>query len=435
MITKKGFAFLVFSIVAIVSAQTPPAPPPRLTLQDAVGLAVQNHPQVLTAQHEINVANQQIIEARAPYYPAVTADATGSEANHTARIGAGFLNAPSLFTRLGQGVNFSQLITDVGRTSNLVASSRLQAQASTQNYQATRYDIVLQVNRAYYDVLHSQSVVRVAEETVAARQLLLDQVSALAKNNLRSQLDVSFADVNVSEAKLLLLRAQDSVQETFAELMRSIGSDQPAHYQLVDEPLPTGPPATVNELIAQALNNRPELASFRFSRDSAYRFYEAEKDLSHPTVSLVGTAGFLPLINQVGSTPIASEYEGAAVNFSIPVMNGHLFTARREAARYKAMEADQRLRDEQERVVRDVRVAWSGATNAFQRIDVTAQFLRQAALALDLAQGRYNLGLSSIVELTQAQLNQTQAEIENLSAKYDYQTQYSVLQYTIGNLR
>ena len=74
-------------------------------------------------------------------------------------------------------------------------------------------------------------------------------------------------------------------------------------------------------------------------------------------------------------------------------------------------------------------------TNAYQRIDVTAQFLRQAALALDLAQGRYNLGLASIVELTQSQLNQTQAEIENLSAKYDYQTQYSVLQYTVGNLR
>jgi len=435
MIMKKAYLFLAFSIVGIGSAQTPPAQPPRLTLQDAVGMAIQNHPQVLAAQSEVNVANQQVVEARAPYYPALSADVTGSEANHGARIGAGFLNAPSLFTRLGQGVTFSQLITDVGRTSNLVASSRLQAQASTQNYQATRYDTVLQVNRAYYDVLHAQSVVRVAEETVAARQLLLDQVGALARNNLRSQLDVSFADVNVSEAKLLLLRAQDSVQETFAELMRSIGSDQPANYQLVDEPLPTGPPATADQLIAQALNNRPELAGLRFSRDSAYKFYEAEKDLSHPTVSLTGVAGFLPLINQVGSTPIAAEYEGAAVNVSFPVMNGHLFTARREAARYRAMETDQRLRDEQERVVRDVRVAWSGATNAFQRIDVTAQFLRQAALALDLAQGRYNLGLSSIIELTQAQLNQTQAEIENLSARYDYQTQYSVLQYTIGNLR
>ncbi|MGO9228319.1 MAG: TolC family protein [Bryobacteraceae bacterium] len=66
---------------------------------------------------------------------------------------------------------------------------------------------------------------------------------------------------------------------------------------------------------------------------------------------------------------------------------------------------------------------------------VTAQLLRQAALALDLAQGRYNLGLSGIVELTQAQLNATTAEIENLSAKYDYQSQYAGLQYTLGALR
>ena len=73
--------------------------------------------------------------------------------------------------------------------------------------------------------------------------------------------------------------------------------------------------------------------------------------------------------------------------------------------------------------------------NAFQRIDVTAQFLRQAALALDLAQGRYNLGLASIVELTQAQLNVTQAEIENLSSKYDYQTQNAALRYSAGQLR
>src|SRR6202040_2728001 len=109
-------------------------------------------------------------------------------------------------------------------------------------------------------------------------------------------------------------------------------------------------------------------------------------------------------------------------------------SARREAARQRAMEADQRLRDQQERVARDVLVAWAGAITAFQRIDVTAQFLRQAALALDLARGRYNLGLSSVVELTQAQLNQTQAEIENLSAKYDYQSQNAALQYTVGLL-
>ena len=206
-------------------AQTP-RPPPKLTLKDAEALAIKNHPQILAAQSEVGYANQQVVETRSAYYPTVAADLTGSEANNGARIGAGFLTDSRLFNRFGQGITLSQLITDVGRTSNLVASSRFNAQASEQNSQATRYDVLLQVNRSYFDVLHAQSLVRVAEETVAARQLLFDQVSSLAKNNLRSQLDVSFADVNVSEAKLLLLRAQDSVQEAYAELSRALGSDQ-----------------------------------------------------------------------------------------------------------------------------------------------------------------------------------------------------------------
>ena len=81
-----------------------------------------------------------------------------------------------------------------------------------------------------------------------------------------------------------------------------------------------------------------------------------------------------------------------------------------------------------------MRAARTGTVTAYQRMDVTAQFLRRAALSLDLAEGRYNLGLSSIVELTQAQLNLMQAEIENLSAKYGYHMQCAALQFTIGAL-
>ena len=432
---KGKWALLIWTLFGNIQIVFAQAPPPKLTLKDAEALAIKNHPQVLAAQSEVGYANQQVIETRSAYYPTVAADITGSAANRGSRIGAGYLTDSRLFNRFGQGIALSQLITDAGRTPNLVASSRLSAQASEQNFQATRYDVLLQVNRSYFDVLHAQSLVRVGEETVAARQLMFDHVNSLAKNNLRSQLDVSFADVNVSEAKLLLLRAQDSVQESYAELSRALGSDQVINYQLVDEPLPPSPPAKADDLIAQAMSNRPELAGLRYSREAAYRFVDAEKDLTRPTVSLVGVAGYIPYIAQLTSQAIPSEYGGAAVNVQIPVFNGHLFSARREAARYRALEADQNLRNEQERVARDVRVAWASAMTAFQRIDVTAQFLRQASLALDLAQGRYNLGLSSIVELTQAQLNLTQAEIENLSAKYDYQGQYSVLQYALGLLR
>src|ERR1700733_12916184 len=427
----RGSVALASGLIAVVvaaGAQTLPV----LTLQQAEEMAVKDQPHVQAAQNEVNYANEQIVVNRSAYYPGVKADITGSQGNDLSRIGAGDLAASRLFDREAQGVVIHQLITDSGRTSNLVASARLQAQAAAQNSQATRYTVLLDVNRAYFSVLHAQATVKVAEQTVAARQLLDNQVTELARNKLRSQVDVSFADVNVSEAKLLLLRAQDSVQGALAELGRAIGSDQPANYRLSDQPLPPAPSATPDALVAQAIDNRPELAALRASRDAARKFADAERDLSRPTVSAVAAGGYIPYIN---TSPIPPEYEAIAANVSIPIFNGHLYSARREAAEQRALEADQRLRDEVQRISRDVRVAWAGANDAYQRIDVTAQFLRQATLALQLAQGRYDLSLASIVELTQAQLNVTSAAIENLSAKYDYETQYAALQFTLGLLR
>jgi outer membrane protein len=432
-----AFPVLVLAVfcAAPAAAQAPALSSPALTLQQAETMALLNHPQIQAAQNELAFTNRHIVEARSAYFPTVTGEITGSQANYGARIGAGFITDSRLFDRFGSGLTLSQLITDAGRTKNLVASSRLEAQASAQNAQATRYDVLLQVNRAYFDVLHAKALIKTAQETIKTRQTLLDQVTQLAQNQLRSQLDVSFAAVNVSQAKLLLIQAQNSLDEAYAELARALGADTVVDYHVQEEPLPPVPPANPDGLVAQAIANRPELAGFRYSRDSAYKFAEAEKDLSRPTVNLVGVAGYIPYIRQLTSQAIPSEYEGVAANVSIPIFNGHLFAARRAAAQDRAMEADQKLRDEQLSLSRDVRLAWASASTAYRRIDVTAQFVQQAALGVNLAQGRYNLGLASIVELSQAQLNQTQAEIENLSAKYDYQSQYQALQYTIGLLR
>ena len=430
----RSSVWILLAAAAAAFAQT--APPTKLTLRQAEDLALKNHPQVLAAESEVGAMGQEVVEARAPYFPALAGEITGSGANQQARIGAGFLTASRLFNRFGQGINVSQLITDSGRTSNLVASARLHATAAQQNYTATRYDVLERVNEAYFGVLRAQSLVKVAQQTVDARQTLVDQVTALANNKLRSQLDVTFVDVNLSEAKLLLIQSNAQLQEAFADLTRAMGSQQTTVYTLAEEPLPPSPPPDVEPLIAQALRSRPELAGLAAEREAAYRFERAERDLSYPTVSLMGVAGYIPFINQVSAPRmIPNEYGGAAVNVQIPVFNGHLYSARRQEAHYRAMEADQHLRDEEQAVVRDVHASWATASTAFQRLDVSAQFLRQATMSLSLAQGRYDIGLASIVELTQAQLNLTQAEIENLSAKYDYQVRNAMLQYTIGALR
>jgi outer membrane protein len=425
---------LVLSTAGCVLAQ--PAALVKLNLRDAEALALKNHPQVLAAQHASSAMNQKIDQARAAYYPALEGDVTGSQANPRGRIGAGFLTDPSLFDRFGQGITLSQLITDSGRTPNLVASSRLEAGAAAQTAQATAYYVLVRVNQAYFGTLRAQALVKVAQETVAARQLLVDRVTALYNNKLRSELDVSFVDVNLSQAKLLVLQAQAEVQSAYAELTRALGGQQTASYQLEDQPLPPSPPSNPEDLVAQAIAARPELASLQLSRDAAYRFEDAEKDLARPTASFVGVGGYMPYIEQLNLPRVTPpEYEGVAVNVEIPILNGGLFKARRQEAHFRALEADERLRDQVEAIARDVRTAWAGSTTAYQRLDVTAQLMRQAALAVDLARGRYDLGLSNIVELTQAQLNLTAAEIDNLSAKYDYQSAYATLQYAYGALR
>lgn len=410
--------------------------PVHLSLQEAEAMALKNHPRILEAQDVNSATTQRITEARSAYYPNFQGDITGSQGNPQARIGAGSLTDSRLFNRIGAGFVLNQLISDWGRTSSLVAESKLRANATEQDLQATRYDVLIAVNNAYYSTLRAQGLVRVAQQTVAARQLLVNQVTALAQNNLRSQLDVSYASVNAAQAQLLLIQAQNEVERSYAELTRTLGEEQDAKYDLVEQPLPAGPPGDAEPLVMQAIQNRPELASLRLNQQASERFERAEKDLSYPTVSLLGVGGYIPYINQI-TLPrrIPGEYEGVGVNIQIPIFNGHLFSARQQEAHYRTMEADQRLREREQQVVRDVRAAYTSAMTAYQRIDVTAQFLREATLALQLAQGRYNLGLASIVELTQGQLNLTQAEIDNLSAKYDYQALYANLQYTIGGLR
>jgi outer membrane protein len=419
-------------ITGLADAQTPSQ---TLTLNQAVTIAIQNHPQIAAAQNLEAAAGQRVTEARAPYYPAVNGEVTGSQGNYLSRLGAGSLTTSQLFSREGEGLVVNQLITDLGRTGSLVANARLQAQAAAQTTQATRYDIILGVNRAYFGVLESQALVRVAQETVSARQTLTDQVTALGNAQLKSQVDVSFAQVNLSEAQLLLIRARANLQQSFVDLARALGQDiPPAQYQLVEGTIPGAPPPTIEDLVAQAVQNRPELADLRFRYQAAQKFEEAERDLKRPNVTLVAVGGALPYLEQ--NPRVAPEgYEGVAINVEIPIFNGHLFSAREQAARYESLAANQRVRDLQQQVEHDVRTAWLTVNTAYQRIPVTVELVSQAQLAQTLAQGRYDLGLASIVELTQAQLNLTQAQIENVGAQYDYESAYAALQYTIGALR
>ena len=148
-------------------------------------MALKNHPQILASQANALRAGQLTREARSAYYPTLNGDITAAQAETNSRLGAGVINDPRLFNHTGMGVTLSQLVTDLGRTHNLVANSALQAQASNQDLQATKYDVTLGVDQAYYEVRLAQQVVIVAQQTIKTRQAVVDQVNELTKNKLK----------------------------------------------------------------------------------------------------------------------------------------------------------------------------------------------------------------------------------------------------------
>ena len=434
----KGWTGFAVGIVALLGTASPAGAqtqqqqqPQHLTLTEAEQRALAEHPQVRAAQYAAQAAGEAMREARAAYFPTVSASMTAAQSQAGSRIAAGGLNNPIILDRAAGGFAVNQMITDFGRTHALVESADLRADAQRQTENTRRADVLLQVARTYFGSLRAQAVERVADETVRARQLVLDDVTAQAASGLKSGLDLGFARVNLSQAQILLVQARNDLESAFTSLSAAMGSSTYVPYDLVDEPLPTEPPADVAPLIAQALENRPEIAAQRFSHESATKLVDAQRALWLPTVSLVAALGAAPY-RQVG---LEDRYSAIGVNVTVPVTSGGLIAARRAEAAFTANSEEQRLRDLENGIARDVRTAWLDAQASFRRLGLAQQLQTQAADAEDLAQARYDNGLGSIVELTQAQLNKTQADIEAATARYECQIRTMALKYQTGELK
>jgi outer membrane protein len=412
-----------------------PAPPagslPRLNRSQAEQMAIKNNPRV-SVVHLLALAQHQVVrESRAAELPTVTGSITAVDAKDGSRISAGSLTASRLFEHAGAGGGGTQLLTDFGRTRNLIASSKLQEKAQNANTLATTEDIVAATDQAFYNALQAQALLRVARQNVATRQTTETQVNQMTKNNLKSTLDLSFADVNLSQSKLLLLDAQNNQDSAMAALDAVLGLDRQVVYQLEDDTTPLQPPPLDAEALTQlALRQRPDLQALDYGQQAAVKFSHAQRDLMFPIISAAGTAGSVPI--RPDPYYVSNWWGAIGINMNIPIFNGFLYSAEAKEAALRAQASAENSRDLRDRIVRDVRTSWLAANTAFQRVSVTAELLQQANLALTLAQTRYQLGLSSIVELSQAQFQQTDAAIGNANAQYQYRLALATLNYQIG---
>jgi outer membrane protein len=237
---KRGKAFLMLVIIAGMTAETAGAQdnPSKetdnsreagattgksLTLQEAEAIAIRNNPQITVGKLRALQAREFVREARSALLPTANLSVTGVDSNPGSRIAAGYLTNSILYSRAAAGATVNQLITDFGRTTNLVSSSEFHAKAEDQNALAEQQDIILAVDEAFYNTLETHALLQVAADTIKTRQTLVDQVQALTDAKLRSDLDLSFSKVDLARAKLLLLESNNNYEASLSTLSAILG--------------------------------------------------------------------------------------------------------------------------------------------------------------------------------------------------------------------
>ena len=306
----------------------------QLTRVQAEQMALRNNPRISVSKLLAMAQHQVVRQARAAEFPTANGAVTAEKALDASRISAGSLTSSRLFTHAGAGADVTQLITDFGRTHNRVLTQKLQEKAANADALASQEEIVLATDQAFYDALTAQAILQVAKQTVSTRQATESQVNQMTQNKLRSTLDLSFADVNLSQAELLQLDAQNNADATMATLDAVLGLDHETTYSLVDDSAQNdAPPPDYEPLVQTALAQRPDLQSRVLRQQSAQKFARAQWDQLLPSISALGTIGSVPIRTDQYYT---SNWWGAVgVNMNIPLFDGFLYASEAKEAVYR----------------------------------------------------------------------------------------------------
>jgi outer membrane protein len=441
-----GRLFLILSLVSccglakesnrhskdLISYSTSGTTPKKLTLDQAESIAFRQTPVLGRASFDTQAAQQVIREARSGLFPQVVGDVTAvGTSGKNIRIGAsGGLNNPTILNRQSNGINISQLIFDFGRTLNLTAAARFQALSEAQREELVKAQVLLQVDRSYFDVLKAQALLRVANETVSSREVVYDEIAALTQSKLKSDLDQTYAQANLEQAIQLVLQAKNAVEVAYAKLSEAMGFHAVQKFSLSDPPQLKFPDEKVELLVSKALQIRPEVVALRDQVQGAQKEATAAMDARFPRIEALGSIGR----TTVGDSAVYGDYGAAGIDVEVPLFTGGLFSARQREATLRASAQQKSLEQEEIQVVQEVNTSWFDALTALKNIGVAEQLAGSAQQALELAGAEYRAGQTSIIELSQAQLNALQAEIAAASAKYDYQIDRVQLDYQSGNL-
>ncbi len=430
------FSLLLAALPGMAQAQEglPPKGKP-LNLEQCVELALKYQPLLQASQASIAAQKARVEQALAAYYPQVNFNSTyntstanfGTVGGTAARAGVSRYSW-TFYDIFSMGPSVNQLIYDFGRTSNTVKINRENQNASEQDFQTTIQNVVLNVKQAYYGVLQSLALIKVAEETSDQNQKRLDQAKGFFQAGTRPKIDVTNAEVNLANVQLALIRAKNNYQVARVNLNNAMGLREDLNFAI--EPILEFKPKGVSleEILQSAYARRPEILQIKARQRSQEASIDLARSSYYPTLS--GNASNLYRTD----TPFrdfAWDWSFGAT-LTVPIFSG--FSTPAQIAEAKANLKN--LEAQEETLRQNIRLeaeqAYLSHKEAMERISVTEKTLDQAKENYDLASGRYQVGVGQPLEITDAEVLLANARANHIQALYDYKVAEAQIDKAMG---
>jgi outer membrane protein len=411
-------AWMGLSVAPLHAAEPPLKPGESLTLSRAIAIALAQHPAALAEQSRVTAAHERVGEARSELLPQVNGVAEYLRATNNGIGNTAYLSAPGIprFPTSGRHVNqltdtfdnylggltAYQYLLDFGRARGVVAERRAEADAERARLALVKLDLVFDVSRAYFDLLAAREIVHVFEQAVAQRTEHLHAAEAKARAGLQSDIDRYTAEAELGRAKLHLADAQAAAATAKLVLDEAMGLGEGAPaYRQADRLVGPTPHDEVGTYLHRALKDRPDLLMFQDEARAAGAIIDEYKSDYWPTVGAVAGAD----VRGQTATPGTNLHVGLVISW--PIFNGFLTDHQVDEARARADAIQHDIEGLRQRVALDVQRAYVAWQSAAQRIEQARRTLDTSRAELDLAQRRYDTGLGSIIELTDAQRRYT----------------------------
>ena len=431
--TSRGLACLLVTLSvflltrpAPVGAQeAPPSPAPGqvLPLEDAVALALRRHPSIRAAEAGFVAADARIPQARSGLFPKVDTTLSSARSHSEVSLSGGSATTTSNTTQL----QLTQKIWDFGKTGALVDEAKANASVSQEEVDRVKNLVVLNVKTAYYSLLGAQRLVKVTEASLARSELNLRSARGFFEVGQKPRSDVTKAEVEVAQARLNLIRATNSVKIAETTLNNALGLPAETTFQVQDILSFEGVKFDLNQLREEASRARPELRQARARVGASQAQLRGAQYTFYPDVNGIGS------VSRTGDDyPPRNDDWSLSVTLTWNLFQGYFTQAKLRETRANLEVAEKNLETLELQVRLEVEQAWLALNEAEELISATAKSVELAQENLRLAQGRYDAGVGTILELTDAQVALTQAQVDQVQALSDHKTARARLDNALG---